>query len=300
MEKHDDLEIGDVSQHDSQGGDSTRQVQDISTRTKENEGGKDDNDSSDTDSEVSADDAEELLDDPLDIVPPNFDKAKKHQDATRVKNIAEDVGEVGLYDTEEDFCECCHLPTSKAAPPFKICTSVFSLEDLGSGFPLYYQFKKFIFLVYLVMILVFGIYAIITNLDHDNADQWIEEAVPTPILKHTMGNRGVLSGKYNEDELDTQIFLNFVVIIIILVIANLLRWRQLAIEKKIDEKNITPADFTCYVVNLPLESTQESIKEYFESYFAGKILKFNVSKVNLCYDIQDIVRKIRELEKWNK
>jgi hypothetical protein len=87
------------------------------------------------------DEINQLLEDPMNKVPPNFDLARKHQDANRVKNIMELSDENAIYNEEEDFCPCCQMPTSKVAPPFKLCTSIFNLEDLGCGFPLYYEFK---------------------------------------------------------------------------------------------------------------------------------------------------------------
>lgn len=145
-----DLKIDDVPD-DHLDSESKRELNNISGKSGNNEGGED----SEKDNVKEGDKAEDLLDDPLDRVPPDFDKAKKYQDATKVKNIAEDAhekGEGAMFDEAEDFCEFSHLPTSKAAPLFKLCTNTFNLEDLGSGFPLYYEFKKFIFVVFLVMI----------------------------------------------------------------------------------------------------------------------------------------------------
>lgn len=85
----------------------------------------------------------------------------------------------------------------------------------------------------------------IQNVDADKVKQWLDvDASPTPILKQTMGNRGRLETEYDDDDMVIQVYLNYAVIIIILVLVNLLRWRQLYVEKVIDEKNITPADFT--------------------------------------------------------
>ena len=85
----------------------------------------------------------------------------------------------------------------------------------------------------------------IKNVEADKVKEWLDvDASPTPILKQTMGNRGRLETEYDDDDMVIQVYLNYAVIIIILVLVNLLRWRQLYVEKVIDEKNITPADFT--------------------------------------------------------
>ena len=85
----------------------------------------------------------------------------------------------------------------------------------------------------------------IKNVEADKVKEWLDvDASPTPILKQTMGNRGRLETEYDDDDMVIQVYLNYGVIVIILVLVNLLRWRQLYVEKIIDEKNITPADFT--------------------------------------------------------
>ena len=51
-------------------------------------------------------------------------------------------------------------------------------------------------------------------------------------------------------------------------------------------------------MNLPHEKTEEDIKEYFEAFTEKE--EWPVAKVNFCFDIRDIVEKVRQLEKWNK
>ena len=85
----------------------------------------------------------------------------------------------------------------------------------------------------------------IKNVEADKVKEWLDvDASPTPILKQTMGNRGRSETEYDDNDMVVQVYLNYAVIVIILVLVNLLRWRQLYVEKVIDEKNITPADFT--------------------------------------------------------
>lgn len=93
----DDLEMENLSEGQHQ--ESQVNVHSSLNKTHEHEGGKDDDN--------SADDAEDYLDDPLNQVPPDFAKAKKHQDASKVKNIADESNKTPgvMYDEEEDFCE---------------------------------------------------------------------------------------------------------------------------------------------------------------------------------------------------
>lgn len=149
------------------------------------------------------------------------------------------------------------------------------------------------------MTLVFSIMALITNVHADKIEQWMDpDVTPTNVLKLTMGNRGVLKTEYDNDDMIVQAYLNFGVIIIILVLVNFLRWRQMRVEKMIDEKNVTPADFTIYVMNLPKDKNEDDIAKYFQEFNPNNV--WEVAKVNLCYDIRIIVKKVRQLEKWVK
>jgi len=77
---------------------------------------------------------------------------------------------------------------------------------------------------------------------------------------------------------------------------NFLRWRQVVIEKKIDEKNVTPSDFTVYAMNLPKDKNAEDIKTFFSTH---KKKTWEVARINLAYDIKHIIKKLREMMKWN-
>ena len=82
----------------------------------------------------------------------------------------------------------------------------------------------------------------------------------------------------------------------ILILTNVLRRRQLILEKRIDEQNLTPPDFTVYVMNLPQDKTEQETIAWFKEYDP----ELDIQKINYCYDIKEIVKKLRELDKWQK
>ncbi|CAI2381736.1 unnamed protein product [Moneuplotes crassus] len=251
------------------------------------------------DEDIDSDDPD-LIEDILDQIPPDFELAEKHRDANRVKNIRDEVTfkNTKSVNKKEDFCPCCQMPTSKSAPLFSLCTNVFNLEDLGCGFPLYYEYKKFIFGIFIAIILIFSITALVFNTNEGKASQWVEGKEPSNLMKLSLGNYGAVPSNYEGDELIIQAYLNFGAILVILILENILRRRQNILVKKIDEKNITPPDFTVYAMNLPLDKSQEQVKEWFENY--DDELKLKVSKINYCYDIKESVKLSRELDKWQK
>ncbi|CAI2378726.1 unnamed protein product [Moneuplotes crassus] len=244
----------------------------------------------------------DVIEELLDQIPPDFALAEKHRNANRVRNIRDEVNfvkDTSQIESEEDFCQCCQMPASdSAAPLFSICTNIFNLEDLGCGFPLYYEYKKYIFAMLMAIIFIFSITALIFNSNEHKAGEWVAESEPSSIITLSMGNYGATPTNYKKEELKIQAYLNFGAIIVILILENILRRRQNILVKNIDEKNITPPDFTIYVMNLPLDKSEEEVKEWFENYDPN--LGINIVKINYCYDIKESVRLSRELDNWQK
>lgn len=76
-----------------------------------------------------------------------------------------------------------------------------------------------------------------------------------------------------------------------LLIVNIIYRRyQHTVEKKIDEKNITPSDFTLFVNNIPHDTNEMELLEFFKMKF--KDIQF--VKVNYCYKITNIVKLVRK------
>lgn len=108
--------------------------------------------------------------------------------------------------------------------------------------------------------------AIIFNANENREDEWIDGGQASSILSIAMGAYGVAPKRYDNDELIIQAYLNFGAIIIILILTNCLRRRQMKLIKLIDEKNLTPPDFTVYVMNLPINRTEAEVKEWFQAF----------------------------------
>lgn len=148
------------------------------------------------------------------------------------------------------------------------------------------------------MSLVFSIVALIFNLSQNEANQWAGANNVSTIIKTTMGNYGAISSSYDDDQLIVLAYLNFLAILIIVVLINILRRRQNYLKNIIDEKNLTPPDFTLYVMNLPVDKTEEEVKQWFQQY--DENLKIDVEKVNYCYNIREMIKICREVDKWQK
>jgi hypothetical protein len=97
-----DLHMDDMKEGSGEDN-SLRNLKNNSIMAKTHEPHETKKDDAESDDDMSADQAEDYLDDPLDIVPPNFALARKHQDANRVKNISEDIQGGQMFDEVEDF-----------------------------------------------------------------------------------------------------------------------------------------------------------------------------------------------------
>jgi len=128
------------------------------------------------------------------------------------------------------------------------------------------------------MTLVFSIAALVFNISEGKADQWINNGKASSVITLSMGNNGAIPKSYENNELIIQAYLNFGVILIILILINILRRRQNILIHKIDKKNITPPDFTVYAMNLPLDKNEKEVAKWFDEYDPNNPLK--ISKIN--------------------
>lgn len=85
--------------------------------------------------------------------------------------------------------------TSVGAPKYGLCTSVRNLDELGSGFPLYYYLKSFTMLIYMIMFIVVGIFCTISNLAANKGEQWRPGQSVSWIVRTSLGNHGIDSSE---------------------------------------------------------------------------------------------------------
>lgn len=134
---------------------------------------------------------------------------------------------------------------------------------------------------------MFAIVGIVFNSRSGHADEWAKNGSNSSVNSLTLGSYGIYSARYDDKELIIQAYLNFGVIVIVLLLSTLFRRRQLKIERSIDEKNITPADYTVFVMNLPLNKNKAEVAEWFKEYDPS----YKLTTINYCYNIHDIVKK---------
>jgi hypothetical protein len=97
---------------------------------------------------------------------------------------------------------------------------------------------------------------------------------------------------------DTLMYLNMLGILYLLIHTIFMRKKLVQMANTLDHKETTPSDFALLVRNIPKDMTKEKLTELIETrYVRGQV---KVAYINMCYDIQDMVKhntKITELIK---
>lgn len=231
--------------------------------------------------------------DMLDKCPPDFNLARIHENAQKVKNLDQANYKHSKLDDIKYFWPWCQMPTTESAPLYPMCCNIMELEDLGWGFPLYFYFKKFLGVIYIIMIILISIIGWSLYARPRDGGEWVDEDEDPPfIISLSIGNLGKNSDNYKSTEIYVMIALTTLTIIIIFVMHILFKPIQTKVIKKVDEINITPSDFTIMISNIPLDKTKDDIKEWLLTHQDGEICD-----INLCFDIKEPIYKLRKVNK---
>ena len=77
-----------------------------------------------------------------------------------------------IFEKEDAFCPCGCGMLDAGVSDFGLCVNKNDLSLLGSGVPLYYQFKAYLSLVMLIPFLIAGIYSTYDNFSAARGYQW--------------------------------------------------------------------------------------------------------------------------------
>lgn len=147
------------------------------------------------------------------------------------------------------------------------------------------------------MIFVVSIAGLSINTDAGREKEWLDAGEDsTFVAGMSIGAHGKASENYEKEEVVWQQALNLVMIIVIIIGSIVLRQIQNKLVGEIDEKNVTPADFGVMVTNLPLNKTQDEVKEWLKGFYTD----LDIVYVNYCYDIKEIVRIVRKLTRFQQ
>lgn len=117
-------------------------------------------------------------------VPPNFFYSDLHQKCRRVLQLQAKFDE----DNEvlDDYCPCCNYPID--GDLFPLSCSIRTLNELGEGFPLYYDMMKYVSVTMILAFLIAGVYGLVTNYSADRIEEYDANLDHHFILLGTLGN----------------------------------------------------------------------------------------------------------------
>jgi len=159
------------------------------------------------------------------------------------------------------------MPITKICPKYNLLASVYEFDSLGSGFPLYYQLKRFNILVYFWMFILVSIPCMSINTNARNGNKWGHRYETSTLVDTSIGNHGKSPHHYKGGFVTAQLVLNLLMIFSILIGTIVFKRLQNKRIAKVQENNITPSAFALMVKNLPLNKTKEEVKDWFNGFF---------------------------------
>ena len=169
-----------------------------------------------------------------------------------------------------------------------LCAENDELRFLGSGFPLFYNFLKYCMLIRVVLLASNGGYNLYTNYKGTFCTEEGDEEGGCQL--NWMSQLSLPNKMDNDSEMEIQENLNLLSCFLIIIVLMLFRRSQRKINAEIDEKQNSPADYTIIVRGIPTNRDSDYI-ESLTTFFTHMIdphKKFNVTKVNLLYEIDEM------------
>ncbi|CAD8069040.1 unnamed protein product [Paramecium sonneborni] len=234
-------------------------------------------------------------------MPCNWDIARKHALSRRT---AKEKKKDPLKTLSIETCPCCGFEVDREDIPF--CSDPMALSFLGSGFALFYNYLKYCIIILFIQLLVKQIHNLYTNFNgsycsHIKREKMEGHIIEEPYCPDSIFLRLSLANKLdNREALEMMQLLNFISIFIIMFLLIYFRKSQRQIDTTIDEEQLTPADYTICVKNIPTGLSVDykyELKNLFENYSVLDSTKtIIVRKVVLVYDIEEIIELEKQLD----
>ncbi|EGR32765.1 hypothetical protein IMG5_070910 [Ichthyophthirius multifiliis] len=235
-------------------------------------------------------------------IPPNWDLAKLHAKSRETKP------EIGDENQIQDICQCCGYEINRK--PINLWVNLIDIGFLGPGFPLFYNYLKNCVVMLTFLFLIQGIPNIIIHSQgtfcHSSSlkafkhseqqkehpkKKFIEYCVENSVVKYSLANI------INQQGHESFAIWSLLAMIVQLILTVYFRKQQKDMDNVVDEENVTPADYSVFVANIPkdLPNTKKEIQKIFEEESVqGK--KVQVTKVVLVYDIKEILLLEEEID----
>lgn len=194
-------------------------------------------------------------------VPPNFHLTRLHavrqiQKASKVRQL-ESKYSPGDHNDPTELCPCCNSPLNRSL--FPLCVNTRLLNELGPGFPLYFDMIFWLTVGLVLLLLVVGIFCLIDNFSAGRLIDRSKEDEGNVLLEASLANFGT-----TKSPSVVQAWLHMVGVWIILVLYTFLRVRHRGLKRSLDNSVITPSDYTVMVTNLPAAVSEHELSSFLE------------------------------------
>lgn len=180
-----------------------------------------------------------------------------------------------------------------------MCDSNQKLAYLGPGYPLFFLFVKYAIGMLISYLVIIGIYGLYSNYnggscssDEDEYTSDDEVCYDYYYLYLSLANK-----KTDTDAMNIASWLNFVLILVLIILIQVMRWHVRKTASQCDERDISASDYTVMVEHIPIVPNvdyKKELKDLIEAdkpfLFNGKETKFEVCKINLTYNLEELYK----------
>jgi hypothetical protein len=193
----------------------------------------------------------------------NLEDAKLHRKATRVAKIPK------ANTSEFDRCKCCQYPVNSS--DFPLACNLEELGQLGSAFPLYYYFFKYLMLILALATAVAAVPCVIANARAGEADTWHKDG-EADISDYVKLSLGAYGDPYNHVDPSKEAYIPMWqalmhLVVIVLVLSSYPFFRYF-LHRKATEIDLMTCDSSLYTVRmtgLGKDWDKEAVTQFIET-----------------------------------
>ncbi len=163
------------------------------------------------------------------------------------------------YKETDELCLCWNEPTFKSSTRFKLSWKISRLNILGLGFPLYFQLKWFIIILFSILIFFLTIPSCLLTLSEGGR----MDSTNRIMKSLTVGTYDLRELHESPNKILPQLILNSWAIILIGISVIIFRCFQNKMIKDCSKDYCFPESYTVMASNIPKNATPIQVKEAF-------------------------------------
>lgn len=178
-----------------------------------------------------------------------------------------------------------------------MCEDNERLAYLGPGYPLFFLFMKYAIGMLLMMFLVFGLYALSSNVSGSSCSNDPGSDDDSVCYQYVYLYLSMANKKLDSDGLNIQSWLSFASIVILIIMIQIMRRNVRKTASDCDERDISASDYTVMVEHIPIvvgvdykKELKEAIENEAPFTHNGQQSKFEVCKINLTYNLEEFYK----------